>query len=146
MLSDERARSDAIQHRKRASLVWMLRHAQVWVCLLGLLVQLILPVIHLWDMPREALSAARLAWQGRSAAQDMTAHLTVSEHGMEAGCHEMLLCPICQTLARAHAQWTPSRVGFVLPQVHDPLLLLGRAAPCTLQTTVCAPRAPPFAA
>jgi len=145
MLSYEVSRPDTIQHSKRGSIDYMLRHMPVWGCLLALLMQLVLPVIHLWDMPREALPAARLVWQWRSAASETTAHWTVPDHGLETGRHEAWLCPVCQTLVRAYSHWAPHGVGPVLPQAHDALPLPCILAPYTFLTTIFVPRAPPFA-
>lgn len=145
MLPYEVSRPDTMPHRKRGSIFRVLCHVQAWACVLALLMQLILPVIHLWDMPREALSAARLAWQWRSAARETTAHWTVPDYGIETGRHEALLCPICQTLARAYAHRTPQNVGLVLPQAHHALPFPCLFAPRTLLTTIFVPRAPPFA-
>lgn len=145
MLSYEVSRPDTIQHRKHGSICHVFRHVPVWGCLLAMLMQLVLPVIHLWDMPREALSAARLVWQWHSAAPETTAHWTVSDHGLETGRHEALLCPVCQTLARAYSHRAPQGVGLVLAQAHDAWPLPCIFVPYTLLTAIFVPRAPPFA-
>jgi len=143
MLSRQSCWPHTSPHNQHGMVALGLRHVQVWCCLLALLLQLVLPAIHLWHGLEEELSFASIAWQGRSAAQGMPTQLSVAKHSAKTWQHDVLLCPLCQVLAHVYTSMVPPVAGGILQQAHSVLSPPVVHLPSVLFVTSFVPRAPP---
>ena len=136
--SVQRPRSS--QARRTAS-----RRLRAFVCLLTLLAQFALVVVHSWEMPVEAgaLSVLRIFHTVPTGTGEAMALSTVAT-AARPWRHDPALCPVCQMLSQVTNGLTPSGPGVVL--LHTSLALLPRPASSRtlLALAASAPRAPPY--
>lgn len=125
------------EHRHHA---W--RRIEALVCLLTIVAQLALAVVHSGEVSLEAVTTSPC----HALAQDdaHTTALSKAPASIRQGSHNPLLCPVCQLVAQARYGMAPhGSTVWLLPTrfVVSPQTTFQQAS---LHLAVAAPRAPPF--
>ncbi len=144
MLSAPHSRSRLPYHGQAQASGKLLRRIEVLVCLVTVVAQLALAVVHSWEVALEAVEApVLLAPQPSSTDTSREPGLTTAPTVSPRRAHDALLCAVCQLVSQVKHGCALAHVGVVLAQTSCPLLSDALAHNPGLDLAIAAPRAPP---
>ena len=122
----------------------VLRRLEALLCLLTIVAQLTLVVVHSWEVSIEegAISVTGVSRAFLTEARGAPA-ISKAATVPRRKAHDPLLCSLCQLFSQAKNGLAPHGPGIVLLQTSLPVLLDSSFHSAALELVVSAPRAPP---